>query len=656
MWLQQLVRLCRELKATAMRRSWGFLTAVLVIDATAAFLVTFVFLTMFDSAYLSQVNPGIASLIFAGFSVVFLVLLRTQKFIWRFISLRDSSVFLTAAALVTAISGLVVAEFGPPAANAMGKVALAVEFLLFGTAHAGLLAGAWLGARFAWQIMQDVADMEAKQPDGQKRVLLVSAGVGCVHLLRGLQGAHASPIEPVGILDFNTQQIGRVLRGIPILGSPLNLDEVVAELARKGCRPEEVILTTRLTAQQTLDVIERTVALKIKVSKLPSPGETSALIERGLSPTEPITLQTIGGREPQEFDRHPIVELLADKCILVTGAGGSIGSQLVELIASFGPSRICLVDNSEFNLWKVEQHLQSRFPDLSCLPRLTDIRDAKRLHQVFAEARPQLVFHAAALKHVPMVEANPAEGVLTNIVGTRNVADAALEAGVEAMVQVSTDKAVMPTSVMGATKRIAEIYCQALDLAQSGPRFMTVRFGNVLGSSGSVVPVFEKQILNGGPVTVTHPEMERYFMTILEACELILHSAAHSARDPKARGVINVLDMGEPVKIVDVARRMILLHGLIPEVDIKIQFTGMRPGEKLVEDLFNVAEARLESAIAGVHTALSEGVPFHDIKQHIAELAEYSSSGDHKGIMKILEAVVPGYQAPHITNSSSEAA
>ncbi len=421
-------------------------------------------------------------------------------------------------------------------------------------------------------------------------------------------------------------------------------------------RPEEVVLTSPLTEEQTLEVIERSVALKLKVSKLPSPGEARELIGRGLSPAEPITLRSIVGREQYEFDRTPISTLVAGKRILVTGAGGSIGSQLVELIASFGPAQICLVDNGEFNLWKVEQRLKSTFADLKVLPRLTDVRDANRLRQVFAEARPHLVFHSAALKHVPMVETNQAEGVLTNILGTKNVADAALEAGVLAMVQVSTDKAVMPTSVMGVTKRVAEIYCQALDVGQSGPRFMTVRFGNVLGSSGSVVPIFEKQIQDGGPVTVTHPLMERYFMTIAEACELILHSAAHGASDSNARGVINVLDMGNPVRIVDVARRMILLHGLMPDEDIKIQFTGIRPGEKLAEDLFNDTETRLESSVVGVHTALSESVPLATIKAAIATLVELAASGNNGEIMKTLAALVPGYKAPPLSGNSSEAA
>ncbi len=655
MYFRRIVSLGRRLKIKAMKLSWGFMATVLAIDAVSAFVVTLVFLELFDSDYLGHGSIVATSLLFAILSVFALTVMRTQKYIWRFISFRDAASFLGAAALVTGTGCLVVTAIAALQGDSVDSGPLVLQFLKFGVLHTFLLAATWLGTRMTWRLLQDMAEMEENRGGPTRRVLLVDAGVGCVHLLRSLEGAQ-SPIKPVGILEFNRHQIGRVVRGVLILGSPSELDRIVAGLAAKGQRPEEVVLTSRMREEHMLEVIERSVALKLKVSKLPSPGETSELIGKGLSPTEPITLQAIGGREPFVFDRAPIVSLVSGKRILVTGAGGSIGSQLVELIAGFGPAQLCLIDNCEFNLWKIEQLLLAQYPGVVCHPRLTDIRDANRLDQVFAEMRPELVFHAAALKHVPMVELNPAEGVLTNIVGTRNVADASLKAAVEAMVQVSTDKAVMPSSMMGATKRVAEIYCQSLDLAQSGPRFMTVRFGNVLGSSGSVVPIFERQIKAGGPVTVTHPLMERYFMTILEACELILHSAAHGARDSNARGVINVLDMGDPVKIVDVARRMILLRGLLPEEDIKIEFTGVRPGEKLIENLFNDGETRMESTVVGVHTALSESVPLERIKTVIERLAELAAAGDGPAIRAALEAVVPGYHAPHDHSSASEAA
>lgn len=655
MYLRLFVQFCRKFRAMGQKRTGGFLATVLAIDAIVAFVVSVVFLGLFGNSYIVKADLFLAAAIFAGFSALFLLYFQTQRYIWRFISLSEIAPFTTAAALATGSGFLCLLALGQIPHGAVGSVGLVAYAVISCAMHAVLLSAAWLGTRFAWRLMQDQVDHESDGSDPRQMVLLVSVGVGCFHLLRWLEG-EGGPIRPVGILDFNRHLTGREVRGVPILGSPNELARIVADLTAKGMRPEEIVVTAPLVEQEMLDVIEQSVALKLRVSKLASPGEMRKLIGQGLSPTQPITLQTISNREQLEFDRAPTASLIAGKRIVVTGAGGSIGSMLVELIAGFNPAQLCLIDNSEFNLWRVEQQLKSRFPNLACHPRLVDIRDAGRLRQVFAEMRPHLVFHAAALKHVPMVEANQSEGVLTNVIGTMNVADAALEARVEAMVQVSTDKAVMPTSVMGATKRMAEIYCQALDLGQAGPRFMTVRFGNVLGSSGSVVPIFEKQIRAGGPVTVTHPLMERYFMTITEACELILHSAAHGARDSEARGVINVLDMGKPVRIVDVARRMILLHGLMPDEDIKIQFTGIRPGEKLAEELFNASETRLESAVVGVHTALSEGVPLATAREIIATLAELARAGKNGEIMTTLERVVPGYRAEKPDGNRSEAA
>jgi O-antigen biosynthesis protein WbqV len=260
------------------------------------------------------------------------------------------------------------------------------------------------------------------------------------------------------------------------------------------------------------------------------------------------------------------------------------------------------------------------------------------------------VFHAAALKHVPMVEMNPSEGVLTNVVGTRNVADAAAQYGALAMVQVSTDKAVKPTSVMGASKRLAEFYCQALDLEGNGlnhgARFMTVRFGNVLGSSGSVVPLFERQLARGGPLTVTHPEIRRYFMTVQEAVALVLQASAHGLERTEARGQIFVLDMGKPAKIVDVARQVIRLAGMRPDVDVKIEFTGLRPGEKLYEELFDEAEERMDGGIEGIFVAISKSINLEVLRRLFEELAAASRQQDHATLLRLLAHAVPSYHAP----------
>ncbi|RSU36205.1 UDP-N-acetylglucosamine 4,6-dehydratase family protein, partial [Sphingomonas koreensis] len=325
--------------------------------------------------------------------------------------------------------------------------------------------------------------------------------------------------------------------------------------------------------------------------------------------------------------------------ILVTGAGGTIGRELARQIAEHGPARLILLDANEFNLYDADLEMRESHPQVSCTPVLCSIRQRRQLMQVFAEHRPELVFHAAALKHVPLVEMHPAAGVQTNVLGTRNVADAARFYGALAMVQVSTDKAVNPVGFMGVTKRLGEFYCQALDLAGRGdpgaPRFITVRFGNVLGSSGSLIPLFQRQLSRGGPLTVTHPEIERFFMTVHEAVQLILQSASRGLRDGMRHGRIFVLDMGEPIRVIDIARRMIRLAGLDPEIDVGIDIIGLRPGEKLYEELFDAEESRLPSSIPGVFEAEPRPIPLRTLNKTFDALERASDEADDAACVAI---------------------
>ena len=305
----------------------------------------------------------------------------------------------------------------------------------------------------------------------------------------------------------------------------------------------------------------------------------------------PVAIEDLLERPQIKLDRDAMAQLVQGRRVLVTGAGGTIGAELARQVAALGPAELVLLDQSEYALWQIDGELAERAPDIRRVAVFADIRDAMRIAAIFTSRRPELVFHAAALKHVPMVEADPLEGLLTNACGTAIVADAARTAGAAAMVLVSTDKAVNPTSVMGASKRLAEIYCQALDIlgrrTDGGMRCVTVRFGNVLGSTGSVVPVFQRQLARGGPLTVTHPDMRRYFMTVREAVGLVLQASVAGVAEALPEGAIFVLDMGAPVKIVDLARKMIQLAGLRPDEDVEIRFTGLRPGEKLFEELFH---------------------------------------------------------------------
>jgi len=334
-----------------------------------------------------------------------------------------------------------------------------------------------------------------------------------------------------------------------------------------------------------------------------------------------LPLTELLGRKEFSMEREIVSRQINGECILVTGAGGTIGSELVRQLASFAPSKLVLIDHSEYNLYVIEMELREAFPDIEICPELCSIRQATSVRHVFAKHRPTIVYHAAALKHVPIVEANPCAGVHTNVIGTKIVADAVCEFGARAMVQVSTDKAVNPVGMMGATKRVGELYCQALDLCgvddSEAPRFMTVRFGNVLGSSGSIVPLFKKQIIEGRPLTITHPDIMRFFMTVKEAVQLILQSSARALEEGSERGNIFVLDMGDPVKIVDMAKQMIRLSGLEPDVDVPIKFIGLRPGQKLFEQLFDTCQPQTNLALPGILQASSQSCPLPIITRSI---------------------------------------
>ncbi|HEX9701456.1 MAG TPA: polysaccharide biosynthesis protein, partial [Rhodospirillales bacterium] len=353
------------------------------------------------------------------------------------------------------------------------------------------------------------------------------------------------------------------------------------------------------------------------------------------------------GRPQAVLDRAAMSRLIGGRRVLVTGAGGSIGAELVRQISDFRPAEIWLLDHAEHALYAADRETGETHPDLPRRAFIADIRDRERLAGVFRAFRPELVFHAAALKHVPLVEENVIEGATTNVLGTVNVADLAIKGGVAAMVMISTDKAVNPTSVMGATKRIAESYCQALDIGGEarGTRFVTVRFGNVLGSAGSVVPLFQRQLAQGGPLTVTHPDMTRYFMTIREAVELVLQASALGAGggDVGRDGRIMVLDMGEPIRIMDLAEQMIRLAGLKPGRDVKIEIIGPRPGEKLTEEVFHGAEAPAPTGSPGLLLAAPRPGNLAELTPAISELAEACRRDDPERVLALIGKLVPEY-------------
>ena len=365
-------------------------------------------------------------------------------------------------------------------------------------------------------------------------------------------------------------------------------------------------------------------------------------------PGQTIDLANLLPRPPRKIDLKAARKMMAGRSILVTGAGGTIGSELCRQIASFEPGRLTLVDNAEFALYQIDLELKEAGYGGIFKSELTDVCRAEHLRRVFDRAEPDVVLHAAAFKHVPIVEENRCAGALTNVLGAKNVFDAAMEHEAESVVFISTDKAVNPTSFMGATKRIAELYAQALDVAQNDTRFVTVRFGNVLGSTGSVAPLFTRQIERGGPVTVTHPEIIRYFMSTREAIQLVLLASSLDVAENTIvthDGRVFVLDMGEPLKILDFAKRMIEAYGLTPGKDIEIKFTGLRPGEKLFEEIFLDTDALVKTGAEGVLLASPAMIDLPLLNPRLSDVIDAALRGEQAGLDEAVHHLVPEFSA-----------
>jgi O-antigen biosynthesis protein WbqV len=450
-----------------------------------------------------------------------------------------------------------------------------------------------------------------------------------------------------GLLSLGRAQTGRRIHGHAIIGGVEDAGAVLARLRAEDRLPGSLVVTDGdLSGPALAGLMEVADREGLRVFRAPRP---TALDPAGTGSVElkPVAIEDLLNRPQVPLDRAGMARLVQGRRVLVTGAGGSIGSELARQVAALGPELLVLLDNGEYALWQIDLELAESFPAVARRAVIADVRDEARIRAVIGEARPELVFHAAALKHVPIVEANPLEGLLTNAIGTRAVADAAKAAGAQAMVVISTDKAVNPTSVMGAAKRLAEMYCQALDIAAraaGGMRCITVRFGNVLGSTGSVVPLFQRQLARGGPLTVTHPDMQRYFMTVREAVGLVLQASVVGTTEAgAAQGGIFVLDMGAPVKIVDLARQMIRLAGLRPEVDVEIRFTGLRPGEKLYEEIFHGKEPPVPTDHPGLLMATPRTSDPALVGRALDEIAASCRAGQTRLALAQLARMVPEF-------------
>jgi O-antigen biosynthesis protein WbqV len=501
-----------------------------------------------------------------------------------------------------------------------------------------------MAARVFWRVWHDRSLLQrlSAQSGSRVPVLLIGATSSAEMFIRESTRSADFPYRAVGLVDDNKQQHGREIHHVRVYGSTAELGHILRKLARKGKSPQRLIVASpNLMPEDFKALLALAEEHQLSLSRLPSLGELKAGDK--LHDIRAIAVEDILGRPQANLDRPAMRAFVTGKRVLVTGAGGSIGSELVRQIAAFAPTEIALFDISEYQLYLIDQELAELAPNLRRHAVLGDVRDVDHLAHTFTRFKPELVFHAAAVKHVPLSEQNPEQAVLTNILGSKNVADACVAHRVTTMVQISTDKAVNPLSVMGASKRAAEIYGQMLAQDGAATRFVTVRFGNVLNSAGSVVPLFQKQIARGGPVTITHKDMVRYFMSISEAVQLVLQAAVLGLDCPD-RAPIYVLDMGEPVRIEELACQMIRLSGLKPYDDIPITFTGLRPGEKLFEELFHDAENLMDTSHPSIRLARARQLDRLAILTAMRELIDTARRGDQRNIRSLLQRIIPEYQ------------
>lgn len=491
------------------------------------------------------------------------------------------------------------------------------------------------GFRMSLRVYRERYQKERDQLRKQKRVAVIGAGMTGSNLAYNLMSRASSGLRPVVFLDDDKAKWNHKVHGIPIIGSATDL-----ETAKENFGIEGVIISmSSATAKRILEITEQANALGLTTDIVPSMAELASGTFRA-SRIRPVEIEDLLGREPVDLNTDKIRSMIQGKVVMVTGAGGSIGSELCRQIFSHNPSRLLMIERCEVQLYNIEMEVrQGGLSNGNLLGLIADVCDSERMDEILSRYSPDIIFHAAAHKHVPIMEHQPSEAIKNNTFGTMQLAKQASEHKVGRFVLVSTDKAINPTNVMGASKRLAEIFIQSMNQENSGStRFMAVRFGNVLGSSGSVVPLFRKQISEGGPVTVTHPEVIRYFMTIPEASGLVLQCATLGAG-----GEIYVLDMGKPIKIVDLARRMIQLSGYEPERDIEISYIGLRPGEKLFEELQHVGEEYSPTSHSRILQFTGEPYPMADVEMFLGDLETRMSRMDIDKLKQEIQGFVPEY-------------
>jgi O-antigen biosynthesis protein WbqV len=583
-----------------------------------------------------------AYLVYAGI-VYWIFKLYTAK--WRFASLPDLwNIFR--AVTVLALS-LLVLDYVLVAPNMYGTFFFGkITILLYWVLQMFFLGG----PRIAYRLFRHARTQHHARGSETVPTLIAGRAADAEVLLRAIESGAVTKLRPVGILSPSRADQGQALRGVPVRGYLSDLEVTVASLAEQGIHVGRLVLSPAALAPdvhpETMLMLAR--RLGLATNRLPAldSGEDALRLA-------PVDVEDLLLRPSVKIDYQRLEHFIKGKTVVVTGGGGSIGSEICDRVVTFGASRLLILENSEQALHAVLERLTAKSSTTAVEGRIADIRDRERTFRLIAGVEPNLVFHAAALKHVPLVEREWDEGIRTNVLGSINVADATVAAGAEAMVMISTDKAIEPVSVLGATKRLAEMYCQALDAAavrgtnggKPPIRMIAVRFGNVLASNGSVVPKFKAQIEAGGPVTVTHPDMVRYFMTIREACDLVITAASHALGPTRTGASVYVLNMGQPIKIVDLAERMIRLSGLEPGRDVDIIFTGVRPGERLHEILFAREEPSTDIGIAGVVAATPVCPSIEAVRECVAKLKGTLDHNERSVMVGLLRDAVPDFRS-----------
>jgi len=537
---------------------------------------------------------------------------------WRYFNTRDLLNVAKANVVASSIAAVAILTAYPAS---FPRSVLIVDFLI------SLLLSA--GVRAATRMALEVASRTTS--GRQDRAFIYGGGAAGALLLSEVRQNAAFGHVVCGFIDDDGNKRGMLINGVPVLGGGTELPQ----LAQAHQVRSVLIAIPSATGGQMTRIVRQCHAAGVAVRTMPSLAEMVAGRPVARQIRE-VAVEDILGREPVELDRRRISGRLCGRVAMVTGAAGSIGSELCAQIARFEPAALIAFEISESALFHLERGLQERFPALTFHAEIGSVQNVERLREVFRRHAPSVVYHAAAYKHVPLMEKHAFEAIENNVLGTYHVAMVAAEFAAEDFVLISSDKAVRPTNIMGATKRVAEMVIRSFQ--NGGPRYVSVRFGNVLGSNGSVVPIFQKQIAAGGPVTVTHPEMQRYFMTIPEAAQLVLQASVMGRG-----GEIFVLNMGAPVRIVDLARQLILLSGLNPGEDIRIEFTGIRPGEKLCEELQLSGERTLPTGHEKISVFAGAALPFEQIVRHLARLRNACETRDLRSVVRELERMVPDY-------------